>query len=205
MKSVTHSGRLGGRRFARTGIARPLAAVSLVLGVLSAGGCGSDAAVLTAPSESELGTTASSSVQDAAIDLGGTWTWTETVTTIFPPLIAEILGITPEGPVTHATCYDNGTLTLAQSGNTFDGTATQTSTCTTNGGQQYTPPFPPTLDVLDGRIDGSSIDFSFSDGCPYHGTVSLEGGIAVQIGGTGKCEIMLHPALLKTVTWQATR
>jgi hypothetical protein len=159
----------------------------------------------SAASQSSAATPVFSAAQGAAIDLGGTWNWSETVTTIFPPLIAGIIGIEPEGLVTHATCYDNGTLTLVQTDNTFVGTATQTSTCTTNGGQRYTPPFPPTLDILDGRIDGRSIDFSFSEGCPYQGTVSLDGGIAVQIVGTGKCQVALHPALLKTVTWQATR
>lgn len=159
----------------------------------------------TAQRDASTTPAAFSTAQADAIDLGGTWNWSETVKTIFPPLIAGIIGIVPEGPVTHATCYDTGTMTLIQTGSTFVGTATQSSICTTSGGQQYAPPFPPTLDILDGRIEGRSIDFSFSEGCPYQGTVSLDGGIAVQIGGTGMCEIMLHPALLKTVTWQATR
>lgn len=183
---------------------RPIPIFTL-LGILSAGGCRPDVAAPTALSGPELAMTARSNAQDAAIDISGTWTWSETVTTIIPPLIAGFIGITPEGPVTQATCSDFGTFNLVQTGNTFAGTATQTSACITKGGQEYTPPFPPTLDIVDGRIAGQGIEFSFSGECPYHGVISLSGGTAVQLRGTGKCEIMLHPALLKTVSWQATR
>jgi hypothetical protein len=175
-----------------------------LLAALSVAGCASD---VVSPPPSALAPRVTASARGGApvIDLSGTWVWSETVTTIIPPFIASILGITPEGPVTHATCYDAGILTLVQSGRTFVGTATQTATCTTRGGQQYQPPFPSTLEVLDGRIDGRSLEFTFSGDCPYHGSASLAGGVVVGIGGTGKCAVDLHPALLKTVTWQATR
>lgn len=176
-----------------------------LLAILWVGACRSDASSPTAPSGDRFSKTALASAQGASIDLSGTWSWSETVTTIIPPLIAGIIGIVPEGPVTSATCYDSGTFSLVQTGNTFAGTATQTTACITKGGQQYAAPFPPTLDILDGHIRGQSIDFLFGEGCPYRGTISLSEGVAVQIGGTGKCEIALHPALLKTVSWQATR
>jgi hypothetical protein len=181
-----------------------------LLAALSTAGCGAD---VVSPTRRVLAARVLAARVLAArvnggahqVNLSGHWAWSETVTTIFPPFIAGIVGIEPEGPVTHATCYDAGVLTLVQTGDTFVGTATQTSTCTTRGGQQYQPPFPPTLEVLGGQIHGQSFEFEFSGGCPYRGTASLVDGVVVRIGGTGKCEIFLHPALLKTVSWQATR
>jgi hypothetical protein len=171
-----------------------------LLAAFWAAGCGKDA---VAPTPEARAARAGGGAQ--VIDLSGQWAWSETVTTLFPPFIAGLIGIEPEGPVTHATCTDAGVLTIVQTGDTFVGTATQTSTCATRGGQQYVPPFPPLLDVLDGRVHGRSFEFEFSGGCPYHGTASLDDGVATRIGGTGKCEIVLHPALLKTVAWEATR
>jgi len=180
--------------------AAPLLAL---LAALSIAGCSAD---VVAPTPRALAARAAGGAHPAAVDLSGDWAWSETVVALFPPFIAGLIGIEPEGPVTHATCYDAGVLTLVQTGDTFVGTATQTTTCTTRGGQQYVPPsFPPLLDVLNGRIHGRSFSFDFSGGCPYHGTVSVDDGIATRIGGTGKCEVFLHPVLLKTLTWQATR
>jgi hypothetical protein len=180
---------------------RSLACALLAAALLTAG-CGTD---VVSPTPKALGAVANRSAQPTAVDLSGQWAWSETVVTLIPPFIAGLIGIEPEGPVTHATCYDAGVLTLVQTGDTFVGTATQTTTCTTRGGQQYVPPFPALLDLLDGQIHGRSFSFDFSEGCPYQGTASLVGDIVVRIGGTGKCEVFLHPALLKTVTWQATR
>ncbi|MEO6525263.1 MAG: hypothetical protein ABIP93_01430 [Gemmatimonadaceae bacterium] len=185
---------------ARSTLTRVAPLVAL-LAALSIAGCGADVAAPTAPTSAPR-----RSVGTEAVDLSGTWAWSETVAALFPPFIAQIVGIEPEGPVTHATCYDWGVLTLVQTGDTFTGTATQSSICTTKGGQEYVPPsFPPLLDVLNGQIRGRSFSFDFSVGCPYSGTVSLDGGVATRIGGTGRCEVFLHPALLKTVSWQATR
>ena len=178
-----------------------VAPVLALLAAFWAAGCGEGA---VAPAPEAVAARAGGGAQ--VIDLSGRWAWSETVVALFPPFIAGLIGIEPEGPVTHATCYDAGLMTIVQTGDAFVGTATQTTTCTTRGGQQYVPPsFPPLLDVLNGRIHGRSFSFDFSEGCPYHGTVSLVGDVAVQIGGTGKCEVFLHPGLLKTLTWQATR
>jgi hypothetical protein len=125
--------------------------------------------------------------------------------TIFPPFIAELVGIEPEGSVTHAICHDSGTLSLVQTGSTFQGTATQVSSCTTKGGQQIVSPFPPTLEIFNGRIRGKSIHFELGAGCSFHGTVSINGSVAVRMDATGKCEPMVHPAVIKIVSWQATR
>src|SRR5215203_4745141 len=100
-----------------------------LLAILSVGACRSDVTAPAAASGAQFGKAALTSVQGESIDLSGTWSWSETLTTIIPPFIAEIIGIVPEGPVTHATCYDNGTFSLVQTGNTFSGTATQTSAC----------------------------------------------------------------------------
>jgi hypothetical protein len=186
---------------ARSTSTHAVAPLLALLAALSAMGCGADVAAPTAPSPAPQ-----RSVGTQAVDLSGNWAWSETVTALFPPFIAAIVGIEPEGPVTHATCYDRGVFTIVQAGDTFVGTATQTAICVTQGGQQYVPPsFPPLLDLLNGQIHGESFSFDFSEGCPYHGTVSIDDGIATRIGGTGKCPVFLHPGLLKTVTWQATR
>jgi hypothetical protein len=160
-----------------------------------------------APSPVSLRATGGANLQSEAVDLSGSWTWTaDRITTIFPPLIAEILGIQPEGgAVTHATCEASGTMNLAQTRDTFQGTATQASLCTTLGGQQIVSPFPSTIEIVDGRITGRSIHFLFDPECPFQAAVSVSDGIAVALDGTGKCAPELHPGLLKTVSWRATR
>src|SRR5262245_43804860 len=95
----------------------PLLGVLIAVAVLVATACGESAATASmAPSPVSLRATQGANLQRAAategpalqsvtVDVSGTWTWTaDRITTIFPPLIAEILGIQAEGPVTHATC-----------------------------------------------------------------------------------------------------
>jgi hypothetical protein len=165
-------------------------------------GCG-DQGPLVAPTDLRETTRPVAAVAAGAIDVSGSWSWREEVVSVMPREIALILGLTPEGTVTHVTCTDFGAMTLVQTGSTFGGTATQTSICRTRGGQQFSP-FPPELAITDGRIAGRSLHFDFG-GCAYHAVATPAGGAAVRLEGTGICPVDLHPALLKTVTWDAVR
>ena len=71
--------------------------VLIAAATLAAAGCGSDFAAPTAPSLASVGAQRTARVQAEQIDVGGSWTWTETVKTMLPPFLAEILGIEPEG------------------------------------------------------------------------------------------------------------
>src|SRR5687768_3509604 len=70
-------------------------------------------------------------------DLTGSWTWEGTTESAIPPFIVEMIGqgIVPEGDITYLTCEDRGELELVQTGDTFEGTATQILSCMTEGGQ----------------------------------------------------------------------
>jgi hypothetical protein len=134
----------------------------------------------------------------AVADISGTWLWSEEVIfSVAAPLTGVFFGIQPEGPITHFTCHDSGTMTLVQSGSSFSGTATQVSECRTRGGQVFSPPvFPPTLDVAEGTIEGRSLHMLFGAGdinCPYHASISMEGGQAVRLTGSGRCIEPGHP------------
>jgi hypothetical protein len=73
-------------------------------------------------------------------DVRGTWLWTEeALFSVAAPLTSVFFGIQPEGPITHFTCHESGTMTLTQSGSSFSGTATQDSECRTRGGQVFSP------------------------------------------------------------------
>jgi hypothetical protein len=183
----------------------PLLHVLLAVAVLGAACDVSDATAPTAPSPVSL-TMRAATVHSEAIDISGSWTWSDIVTTTFPAEIAEILGIQAEGAVTHATCEAGGTMSIAQTGDTFQGTATQASRCTTRGGQQIVSPFPPTIEIVDGRIAGRSLHFLFGgQECPFQAVVSVSDGVAVALEGTGKCAPEVHPGLLKSVNWRAAR
>jgi hypothetical protein len=166
-------------------------------------GCG-DPARLVAPAAVRGTGRPLTSVASGTVDVSGAWQWREEVVSLMPREIALLIGLTPEGTVTHVTCTDQGTMTLVQTGSTFTGAVTQTSLCRTRGGQEFSA-FPPELAVTDGRVEGRSLRFSFG-GCPYHAVATLAGdGVAVQLKGTGVCPVELRPALLKTVTWEAAR
>jgi hypothetical protein len=122
--------------------------------------------------------------------------------------------------VTHVTCHDSGVMTLAQSGATFSGSATQAGTCETRGGQVVAAPFPALVNIVDGTINGRSIHFLFGSDdfsfCPYIGTIAvLDGGLAVELRASGRCIAPGHPqnplpvdpppVPNKTLTWQARR
>jgi hypothetical protein len=112
-------------------------------------------------------------------------------------------------------------MTLTQSGSSFSGTATQASECRTRGGQVFSPPvFPPILDVAEGTIEGRSVHMLFGAGdinCPYHATISMEGGQAVSLNGSGRCIEPGHPlsgipldppdqaGASPTINWEAVR
>ena len=157
----------------------------------------------------------------APADISGTWNWHEVVVLSLSEFVATVFfGIQPEGPRTHVRCNDSGTMTLVQNGATFSGTALQTATCETRGGQVFTPPvFPPVVDIGDGTISGSSLDFLFGTGdvpCPYHASIAeVQAGVAVRLSGGGKCITPGHPqspvpfeppgTASPTVLWEATR
>jgi hypothetical protein len=158
----------------------------------------------------------------AVADISGTWLWSEEVIfSVAAPLTGVFFGIQPEGPITHFTCHETGTMTLIQAGASFSGTASQLSECRTRGGQVFSPPvFPPTLDVADGTIEGRSVHLLFGAGdinCPCRATISMEGGQAVRLTGSGRCIEPGHPlsgipldppdqaGASPTVNWEAVR
>ncbi len=66
--------------------------------------------------------------------------------------------------------------------------------------------FPEPFPLLNGRVSGRAIHFDFSDPiCPYVGDLTLEGGFATAMNGTGRCGPLGPRDHFKTVTWQATR
>jgi hypothetical protein len=187
----------------RTSLPRVMRSVAMcVAAVTLLAGCG-DQAGLVAPAAVHDAGGSGAALAAGAVDVSGSWNWREEVVSVMPREIALLIGLEPEGRVTHVTCTDFGTMTLVQTGSTVTGTATQTSVCRTRGGQQFSP-FPPELAITDGRLAGRSLHFDFS-GCAYHAVATLAGGVAVRLEGTGICPVELHPALLKTVTWEAVR
>lgn len=162
-------------------------------------------------------------------DISGEWNWRNEEILSFPPFIAAMLGVVPEGPEGHNTrarCESAGTMTLVQSGDTFTGTATKTfNDCETKGGQSFNQPGAFLL-ISDGRITGRSLQFSFTGSvtvtpCPHHAVVSaVDNGVAVALSGTGRCILPDHPqsespfqqdpqtdkgGLSKTLSWEAVR
>lgn len=184
--------------------------------------CG-DAADPTSPAIDEsdhVAVLGGSSNAQAPVDISGAWDWHETGRVNLTVEAATMFGVTPEGPRTHITCESGGTLTIVQTGDTFTGFATQSSLCESNGGQVFVPaPFPPALDVVDGRINGRHIEFVFGAGpipCPYKASARVEGGAVAALVGTGRCIVPGHPqsplpvppppvAPTKTIRWVATR
>ena len=133
-------------------------------------------------------------------DVSGTWNWTRVDNLAFPAWVAEdVMGIQPEGPITHARCEVAGTMTLVQTGATFSGILMATSQqCVSSGGQlfQETTIFAPTA-IEDGRVVGRSLGFRIDAvliDCRYHATVaSVEGALATALKGGGPCLVPGHP------------
>lgn len=163
-----------------------------------------------------------SAIASTPIDISGTWTWSNEEIVKFPPFVAAMLGIAPEGPNTHARCESEGDMTLNQTGSTFAGQAIKTfNQCVTKGGQVFQQPSSQ-LFVQDGAIQGNNLSFSFASAtvrpCPHSATASgPPGGVAVSLTGTGHCYLPGHPrsespnvlpppgGTTKTVRWEATR
>lgn len=157
------------------------------------------------------------------VDVGGAWNWSNEEMLRFPPFVAAMLGIAPEGRNTHARCESAGTMTLVQTGATFQGIATKTfNACETKGGQPFQQPGANFV-IADGRVAGGSVRFSFSSffvtPCPHHAVISeVESGVAAALSGTGRCILPGHPrsespvaedpppgGTSKTLSWEATR
>lgn len=163
------------------------------------------------------------------VDISGEWNWSNEEVLSFPPFIAALLGVQPEGPEGHNTrarCESAGTMTLVQTDDTFNGTATKTfNHCLTKGGQSFNQPGSFLL-ISGGRITGGSLHFSFTGSvtvtpCPHHVVVSaIDNGVAVELTGTGRCILPDHPqsespftqdpqtdkgGLSKTLRWEAVR
>ena len=193
------------------------------LAALAAAACHDGGAV--APTEPLATLDASAASASQPVDVGGTWSWREEVVLQVPEAFAlEFFGVQPEGPMTVGRCVGTGIMELEQTGATFSGTATQTSTCVTRGGQRFSPPvFTPTLDIRDGEIRGLGVQLVFGAGdvpCLYHATIAeIEDGKAVRLRGGGRCIPPGHPqsplAALglpfpsgpvgPTVLWEASR
>jgi hypothetical protein len=140
------------------------------------------------------------------INLTGSWTWHETVESAIPPFVVEMIGqgIVPEGEITYLTCKGGGEMKLAQTGGTFEGTATQGGSCVTEGGQGpfWPPSFPPVLEVTNGVISGKDISWTFNN-CTYTAKVVGSGNKLV---GQGACDIPLpSPYFLRTPNLRAQR
>lgn len=137
-------------------------------------------------------------------DLTSRWTWNGTTESGIPPFIVEMIGLRPEGEITYLTCEDSGTMDLVQTGYTFEGTATQTLSCVTRGGQgPFSPPaFPPTFTVTNGFISGKYTSFDFGT-CSFAAKV---GGSGTKLRGEGVCELPLPaPYFLILTNWKARR
>jgi hypothetical protein len=162
----------------------------------------------------------------AVPDVSEAWNWTRVEHLTMPAWVAQfVAGIVPEGPVTQAYCESAGTMNLSQSGATFSGPAAQTwISCVTKGGHEFQPPgWDLEIAVVDGRMKGSSIQFSFNSAtpapCPHHGVISaVTGGKATALSASGRCFVPGHPksespiVLLpppagtsKTLAWEAVR
>jgi hypothetical protein len=157
-------------------------------------------------------------------DVSGAWTWSSTAHLTAPPFVAEfIFGIPPEGPITQLRCDSSGTMTLAQTGTAFSGSATQAAICETGEGHVFVPPpaaVPPSMAVADGRLTGHALQFRFVAGdlpCPSEGVITeFDQGMATAFRATGRCIIPGHPqspvpldpppaGTSKTTVWTATR
>jgi hypothetical protein len=158
-------------------------------------GCNADsiAAPVTPVGDAAFG------VVGAAIDLNGSWDWTETTLIKAQAWTVPLFfGVEAEGPITHILCTAAGTLNITQTGSTFTGLSTQTGACATKGGQPVVAPFPPSLDLIEGEIIGRSYRFTWDAGpfplgghifCPNHGAIRVTGSDAVQLRGAGDCEL----------------
>lgn len=175
---------------------------------------------LPAPSlQSEEAAGHSSLAANAVVDLSGPWIWTHLTVFVLPTEVAK--AVVPaqswdllEGPVTRITCHVSGTMSLAQNGSAFSGTATQAASCETRTVPAFVPPpfvFQPAFTVDNGQVTGHAFQFSHvvegEDACVNLGSARVVGGVAVGWRATGMCDIPIpdHPKVAKTTIWEATR
>jgi hypothetical protein len=162
---------------------------------------------------------------EAAPNVSEWWNVAGVVQLTVPPWVAQlVLGIEPEGPVTHIRCTFAGTMYLEQSGATFTGKQErEPNRCVTRGGREFEEPTGDVA-VVDGRIRGRSVSFVLMSGplaCPQRGVISeIHDGEAHRMSGTARCIVPGHPksdaappfdidpppaGTSKTLTWEAWR
>jgi len=137
-------------------------------------------------------------------DLTGSWSYETTIESGIPPFLVESLGLIPEGEITYLTCETHGEMELVQTGETFEGTATQILSCMTDGGQGpfWPPAFPPEFEVANGVISGKDTSFAFGT-CNFTAKVVGSGD---KLMGEGSCPIPLPPPyFLESTHWKAQR
>ena len=144
----------------------------------------------------------------ANLDLSGAWDWSERTVIHLRPAAVPLFGIDQEGPITTLHCESWGELTIVDGGDTFAGSATQDSWCTTPGGQSFDPaPFPPSLSLV-GEVRGRSLGFTAETGvfpCHYRGAVGMVDGSVGTMTATGHCEVPRELGQDRILGWTATR
>jgi hypothetical protein len=136
-------------------------------------------------------------------DVSGPWNWSGTGHLSIPASeVKRLLGIEPEGPITHLRCEATGTMAVSQAGTVFNGSATRsTGRCETGGGRVLALPtatFPATLPIAEGLIEGRGVHFLLGAvaglGCPHNGAIQdVVEGVATELRATGRCIIPGHP------------
>ena len=144
----------------------------------------------------------------SAIDISGSWNFSETVKAQMPVEVIEQFGvpIEPEGRVTHLTCHNSGVAQLVQTGSTLTGTQQAlVSECSTQGGQVLEGLFAGTFQIT-GRINGRSVHLEDpSANCPASLVISLHDDTATNMSGRAICHDLLPGGVLNTVTTEYTR
>jgi hypothetical protein len=144
----------------------------------------------------------------SAIEISGSWNFTETVKAQIPIEVIEQFGlpIEPEGRVTHLTCHNSGVVQFVQTGSTLTGAQQAlVSECVTQGGQVLEGLFAGTFRIT-GQVNGLSVHLEDpSANCPASLVISLQDGTATSISGRAICHDLLPGGVLNTVTIEYTR
>ena len=164
---------------------------------------GVDRAASERTASSAMPTGPSVVVTSSQPDVSGSWNWSGAGHLTVPASeVQRLLGIEPEGPITHLRCEAAGTMELSQIGARFTGSATRhTSRCETDSGRALELPtstFPNVLPVADGLITGRAIHFLFGAvagvGCPHNGAIQdIDESGATELRASGRCIIPGHP------------